>query len=432
MRILLLNTSFPPQARSAAHLFHDLGVTLSQRGHAVSVVTEFPWRRLGNDTLDAKYRGWHLFTREEMDGMRVTRVRGFPFSESGMIGRGVNTLLLPLTFSLGAMLTAKPDVALVYSPPLTVGLAAFLYGRWRGVPFVFNVQDIYPQTLVELGLLKNPFLIHFFEWVEQFVYRRAARIVVHSEGNRQYLIEQRGVPPGKIVAIPNWVDTDALKPAERMNSFRETHHLGDRFVVCYAGTLGYAQDLEPILVAARELKTQPEILFLFVGEGVREQEWKERASALALTNARFLPLQPKVTYPALIAAMDIGLVPLTDALRTPVVPGKLLDIMAGARPAIAMVHPTSDTTRIIREARCGYAIPPNDADALRIAILKLYEARAFARQLGENGRAYALAHFSRAAGAEQYERLFESIINRRERRDAEEIRNPKSEIEGTS
>ncbi|MBI4454648.1 MAG: glycosyltransferase family 4 protein [Acidobacteria bacterium] len=411
MRILFLNTSFPPMARSAAHLFHNLGCNLVSFGNTVSVVTELPWRRLGSAECADKYRNARFWLPEKMNGMNVIRVRGFPFREGGLIGRGVNALLLPLTFYLGARSMGEHDVALVYCPPVTLGLAAFLIKQLHRMPFVFNVQDIYPQTLIDLGLMKNRLLIRFFEWVERFSYSRAAAIVVHSEGNRQYLIHRRGVSAEKVEVIPNWVDIDLFRQSDPENGFREKHGLGSKFLVCYAGTMGYAQDLGPIIQAAKELQEIDDIRFLLIGEGVRAIEWRRMAERLCLDNVQFLPLQPPSVYPSIVAACDVGMVPLTTQLRTPVVPGKLLDFMGARRPVIATVNADGDTSQIIREANCGYAFSPDDGHSVAAAILTLYRNPTIAHELGQNGGTYAESHFSLSVCAAKYEALFKRIIS---------------------
>lgn len=410
MRILLLNTSFPPQSYSAARLFHELGCELIARGHAVTVVTEFPRRRLSASSRAGVVRPRGFFSRETMDGIRVIRVRGFPFREESLLGRGLSALLVPFTFLAGALRSGPQDVVLVYSPPLTLGLAAILYRWLRRTPFVFNVQDIYPQTLVELGLLKNTFLIRIFERIERVCYKRAARVVVHSDGNRRYLVMRRGVSPEHVEAVFNWVDVDAIRPMARVNGFRSAHGLGSRFVVTYAGTMGYAQDLGAVLDAAARLASCSDILFLLVGEGVREAEWKARAADQGLANVRFLPLQPKDVYPDLLAASDVGLVPLTDRLRTPVVPGKLQDLMASGRPVVAAVLPDGDAARIVEESSCGVAVSPDDAAGIAAAITAMFEDPGLAAKFGENGRAYAEMRFSVRACATRYERLLEALI----------------------
>jgi glycosyltransferase involved in cell wall biosynthesis len=410
MRILLLNTSFPPQARSAARLFHDLGSYLTRLGHEVTVVTELPWRRLGGDA-----NATVILRREHVNGMNVHRVRGYPFREQSLLGRGINLLWVPFRFYFVAGSAGRQDVALVYSPPLTLGLTAWMLKRRHGVPFVFNVQDIYPQTLIDLGYMKNPLMIRVFEWIERFIYRQAARIVVHSEGNRQYLVRPGRAGPNKVVVIPNWVDTEVIRPSERLNQFRQKHGIGQKFLVCYAGTMGYAQDLSVFFQAADQLRAYEDILFLLVGEGVRASEWREKAEELRLSNVLFLPLQTQSEYLSLVNACDVGLVPLIRTLRTPVVPAKLLDFMAVARPVIASVNLDGDTSRIIHEANCGYAFAPDDPEGVRNAVLALYEDPSLARKLGRNARRYAEVRFSLKTCAGSYEELFSSIVHHRGR-----------------
>ncbi|NIO21903.1 MAG: glycosyltransferase [Candidatus Aenigmarchaeota archaeon] len=288
-----------------------------------------------------------------------------------------------------------------------------MFKCFQNIPFVFNVQDIYPQTPIELGLMKNQVLIKFSEWIENFVYKETARIVVHSQGNRDYLIKRKSVPPEKVNVIHNWVDTEAVRPSEKMNGFRKREQLGNRFVVCYAGTMGYAQDLNPIIEAADILKSDEDILFLLIGEGIQEAEWKRKVKTLRLKNVRFLPLQPKSIYPSIIAASDVGLVPLTKNLRTPVVPGKLLDFMAGARPIIATANLNGDTAKIIREAKCGYVLPPQDGKQVAQAILELYHNPDVANRLGSNGRIFTESNFSLRASGGQYEELFRQLADKR-------------------
>jgi glycosyltransferase involved in cell wall biosynthesis len=411
MNILLLNTSFPPMARSAAHLFYELGCYLLDKGHRVSVVTEIPWRRLGSENIAFQHQAVCFHFHEVMDGMHVVRIKGFPFREGSTLGRGINATLVPLTFFFGARYVPSPDIILVYSPPLTLGFTAYLFKRFHNVPFVFNAQDIYPQTPIELGLMKNPLLINFSEWIEQFIYKEASRIVVHSQGNHHYLVSRKSVPSGKVTVIHNWVDTEVLRPSERLNGFRHQHQLENRFVVCYAGTMGYAQDLLPIIEAAQILEEVEDILFLLIGEGIQEAKWKRKVGALGLKNVRFLPLQAKSIYPSIIAASDIGIVPLTKNLHTPVVPGKLLDFMAGSRPIIATANLNGDTAKIIREAGCGYVLPPQDGRQVAEAILELYRDPSAASRMGTNGRAYTKSRFSLKICGAQYEELFRQLLS---------------------
>ena len=205
------------------------------------------------------------------------------------------------------------------------------------------------------------------------------------------------------------MDTERIRPANRLNTFRTEQGIEEQFLVCYAGTMGYAQDLSPILAAAKKLRDHKNILFFLVGEGVRAAEWSRAAKDLP--NVRYLPLLSEAEYTSLVDACDIGLVPLAGELRTPVVPAKLLDFMAAARPVIATVNRDSDTANIISTARCGFSFSPRDPAALADAILFLHGNRDEATALGNNGRKYAEDFFSLQKCSASYENLFFDLLN---------------------
>jgi glycosyltransferase involved in cell wall biosynthesis len=299
---------------------------------------------------------------------------------------------------------------LIYSPPLPLALAGGAYRRWYGAPFVLNVQDLYPQTVIDLGLLRNGLAIKAAEKLEATAYRLADRIVVHSPGNQEFLVDRKGVQPAKVKVIYNWVDVERVQPGPKENGFRHQHGLTGRFVVSFAGLMGYAQDLSIVIAAAESLQDRPQIVFLLVGEGVGEANWKAMVKQKRLRNVQFLPMQPKDTYLRLLAASDVCLVPLTSDLRTPVVPGKLQSIMASGRPVIATVPLGGDTSGIIHKAQCGYAIQPGNLRDFCDAVLRLYNVPGLSHKLGASGRAYAERHFSLTSCCEAYEQVFEEVV----------------------
>jgi colanic acid biosynthesis glycosyl transferase WcaI len=402
MKILLFNNCFPPMANSAANLFHELAKYFIAHGHDVGVVTELPWRRKStNDDLgDAN----HL---DIIDNINVIRVKGFPFSEGSIFARGINAALVPISFYRGGKSFPDPDVILVYSPPLTLGVAAYL----SRVPFVFNAQDIYPQTPIDLGLMKNKLLIKFSEFLERFIYKKAAAITVHSSGNRDYLINERNIPPDKVMVVHNWIDTDLISPKVDGNKFRTELGLNSKFIVGYAGTMGYAQDLNPILQSANILKDLDDILFLLIGDGIHEKKWRSQIQSFDLKNVRFLSLQPAQRYPEIVSSFDVGLVPLTDKLTTPVVPGKLKDFMSCGKPVIATVNLNGDTAKLVCESGCGHAISQNDPQKVADKILNLKQNPTECKKMGENGRAYAVKHFSLEKCGQEYLDIFQIIVN---------------------
>lgn len=404
MKILLLTDAFPPEIRSSSHLMFELAEDLCTRGHGVEVVTCAPRYNLPAP-MPAPPRGW--VTRERFAGFEVTRVRTPAIHNVGHWRRGLGQLLLPLAFYAAGRRRAPPDVILTYSPPLTLGVAShWLARRWR-VPFVFNVQDLFPQNAIDLGALHNPLLIAFFRALERFLYHRAAAIVLHSDGNAAW-VRCLGIDSAKLHVIPNWADTQRHRPETRQaaNSFRTRLRLEDRFVVLFAGVMGYAQDMETIVEAAAHLADQPRPLFLLVGDGSERPRVERRLGELGLANVRLLPFVPREDYPALVASSDVGLVTLKNTMRTPVVPSKLQSFMASGLPVILSLNEQSDAWNIVRQADCGLLVPPGRPAELAAAIRRLGDDPAWGAALGARGRQYALQHFDRRACVDKCEKLF--------------------------
>ena len=402
MNVLVLTSFFPPEVMGCGHLYHELAETLVKEGHRVTVITSIPRRRLPND-VKKQYRG-KLLLREMMDGIRVIRVGVIPLPLDVPVTRGIDHFLSALTYLIGGLLSLEQDVTIVYSPPLTLGLTSYMLGRLGKIPFVLNVQDIFPRYVVDIGALRNPFLIRLFEHIESFVYSKATYISVHSPGNRDYLVSQ-GVDPGKLMVIPNWTDVDSIQPSEKLNEFRVEHNLNGLFIVSYVGTMGQAQDVDVIVECAVLLREYTDMLFLLVGEGSEKKRARRKAEALALDNVRFLPIQSREEYPSVLYASDVCLANLRKEITTPVVPSKILNIMASGRPVIASLPPDGDAPRIVQEAKCGFCVEAGDAHGLARAIVKLYNDRDLAEILGRNGRLYAEKNFSRALCVGRYEEL---------------------------
>ncbi len=401
MNVLLISDAFPPEVRSSSHLMFELSEELAGRGHRVSVLTTFPRYNL-TDRHQAETG--RLFRREKLNRLEVARVYSLPIHNVRPVMRGIGHLQLGLGFGLAGLLTQRPDAVICYSPPLLLGLSSRLVAGWNEAAFVFNVQDLFPQNAIDLGILRNLTLITLFRRVEKYIYRRAHAITVHSPANRSFLLAQ-GVPPGKVRVINNWVDTDLHRPADRQNHLRTRFNLGKKFVALFAGVLGYAQDISVILDAATQLRDDPEILFLVVGDGMEREALQQGIRGRGLTNVRWDNFVAREEYPTLVAASDVGLVTLKAMMKTPVVPSKIQGLMACGRPIIATLNSESDAHAILREAGCGMAFSAGDAVELANALRSLKADQALCRRMGANARAYALAHFSKAVCVDQYESL---------------------------
>jgi glycosyltransferase involved in cell wall biosynthesis len=408
MNILLITAYFPPEVGSAAHLFHDLGIEFVNRGHRVTVLTGYPAYNVDQASLPEKYRTGKRMV-ETVHGMTVVRVRSPRMPRHVPVLRGVEQVLMAFRFALAGIfhVPERSDVVLVYSPPLFLGLSALAIRWFRRPKVIVNIQDLFPQSAVDLGVLKNGILIRLFRRIESRIYQNADRITVHSEGNRQHVIRCGG-DAGRTSDVPNPVDTRAIVPGPRNNAFRASLSVADdELVFSFAGVIGLSQDLDTVIDAAHLLQGSVRAVFYIVGDGIEKARLTEKARGL--TNVRFLPMLPIDQYVSLLHASDVCLVTLHQEVKTPVVPSKILSIMAAGRPILASLPLAGDAPRIIDDARCGVCIGPNDPQAFADAVRRMCGNRAQFAAMGESGRAYVVGHFSMEQCATVYEELFKSV-----------------------
>ncbi|MEW6387995.1 MAG: glycosyltransferase family 4 protein [Thermodesulfobacteriota bacterium] len=408
MKILLISAFFPPEVGSAAHLYYELGQALRSRGHEVTVLTGLPRYHVAEP--GGAYRRRPLIY-ETYHGLRVVRTFNLKIPWDIPVLRGADQFVFAFFAAGTGMLLPPFDVALVYSPPLPLALAAWGLCRLRRRPLVVNVQDLFPQSAIDLGLLHNPYLIRFFRGLETFLYQRADLVMVHSEGNRRLILASGGAPE-RVMTVSNWVDTAEVRPGRRDNWVRTTLGLNQRFLVSFAGIMGYSQDLETVLQSADLLRDEPEIAFVLVGDGVEKPKLVEMVRRRNLTNVFFLPMQPKERYPDVLAASDLCLATLRPEVKTPVVPSKILSIMAAGRPVLAGLPLEGDAPALISEAGCGLAVPPGRPDSMAQAIRQLYRHPEERLGMGANGRQYAVEYLSLAKWAERLEKNFAEICAR--------------------
>lgn len=406
MKVLLVTPYYPPEIGGAAHLMVELAVSLKSRGHRITVLTGYP--RYNVKVMPPQYRRSFWMT-EVLDGIEVKRTRILTLPRGSMIGRGLEHFFVGAWLTALAAVVPRADVAMVLSPPLPLPWMVALLGRIRRIPVVVNIQDLFPREAVELGMLTNPALIRFFERMESEVYRWASRVTVHSPGNKDHVVA-RGGTSGRVRVVGNWIDLDRIRPGDRDNDFSRRYALGGRFVVSYAGTMGWAQDMGTIVRAAALLRDRGNVLFLFVGDGVEKGKAQVMSQELGLANMLWLPTQPWSVYPEILSASDACLINLCPELRTPVVPSKLLSIMAAGRPVVASLPAESDARRMIAEAGSGLVVDAGDEKALAAAIGRLAADPGLGREMGRRGRAYAEANLSREYCTGQMESVMKDAI----------------------
>ena len=408
MRVLLVTQWFSPEP---VKLPADLAETLKSLGHQVEILTAFPNYPEGK--LYAGYRQ-KIVQREVIRGVDVTRVPIFPDHSRSAVKRIVNYLSYSISAALiGIFVTKKPDVIFVYGSPYTTAIAGWVHSKIRGVPYVFNVLDLWPEALEASGLMPSRLAAWLVGAGARLIYRSAAAIVVVSHGFRSHLIEL-GVQPEKISVVSNWVDTDLYKPVERSEEEREKRGMSGHFNLLFAGNVGPAQGLETVLEAAALLRDRTDIQFLIAGDGVSLAGLKNQAQRLGLENVRFLGRLPESEMPALFAAADVLLVTLKrHPLFDITIPHKIFAYMASGKPILAAL--SGESADIIEQAGAGRGIPPGDPENLARTVVEM--ARLNADELaamGAHGRAAVCERYSRARLTQQTATVLSEVATRRE------------------
>lgn len=407
MKILLLSLYYRPDTASTGRYMAQLARSLSELGHEVTVVTTAPHYK--RPRLPDEYRG-RLYRKEVDDGVEIWRNRVVCAPEgASALRRVANYGSYHLTSTVEALCVGQPDVVMATSPPLTTGLTARLTASLRGVPYVYAVQDVWPDVLVDTGYLDDGAVVSGLERVEGLIYDGAAAVTVLS-GEMRRTVERKEVPPRRVEVIPSAVDTDFIRPLSGENAFADAHGLERPFVVLHAGNVGHSQDFETLLEAAALLEDEPDVLFLVVGDGDRKEDVVRAADERSLSNVRFLPFQPWSRVPQMLAASDVQLALLKPDLTSHSTPSKVYTAMASERPVVVAMDPESDPRQLVRETGSGIGIGPGDPEALAGTVRSLRKDAEGRRRMGRRGRRYAEERLSPAAVARRYEALLESVV----------------------
>ena len=393
MRFLLITDSYPPEIRSTSQILYDLVEELKERDYEVSVVTTKPRYNLSSEDSSRKYK---LVTEE--NGVKVVRIDTPSIHKVNYLKRGLATLILPFLFYrvIKKEIKEKPDIIFVYSPPLTLGLSGVWAKKYFSSKFIFNVQDIFPQNAIDLGILKNSFIIKFFELIEKWIYKRADIISVHSEGNRQFLLDKKNQSEKKLRVIHNWIDLSEYKNIVSTKDFRTEYDLNSKFIILFAGVLGPSQGLSNIIDIAKRIE--------------EKEKLEKKVNSENIKNVSFYPFIDKDIYPELLKSVDVGLVSLSSKNKTPVVPGKLLGYMAAGLPILAVLNKESDCHDIIKKAKCGFNLIPEDEKGIINSILELESNKKLRKEFGESGRIFAENNFSKKTCIDSYEGIFKEIV----------------------
>jgi len=409
VHILVLCPHFAPDSAPTGVVMTAIVDGLVERGHRLHVVTALPWYE--HHAVDAQWRG-RLARHEDTPWGRITRVHPFPTDKRNLRARALGFAGFTGLASVHALLTRpRPDVVLAMSPPLPIGLAGLAVARARRAPFVFNIQDVFPDVAIELGLLTDRRVIKAASWAERFSYAHSDAVTVLSDDLRDNVVaklaQRRRPARTRVEVIPNFVDTTRITPANRENSYRREYGLEGKTVVMYAGNVGLSQSLELVIDAAKALRDRDDVVFVINGGGSALAAL--RAAAAAMTNVVLVTYQPPDRLGEVLAAADVHLVPLKRGLAKASVPSKLYSVLAAGRPVLASVDPGTEVERTITGAGAGICVAPDDAAPFIAALRSLVDAPLERAAMGAAGRRFVEGWVSPRAVASQYDDLLRAV-----------------------
>lgn len=411
MKILIIHQYYLVPGQPGGSRFNEMARYWSRAGHQVTVIAG-SLNYVTGETVERARKRW-VSVEQEGDVM-VWRCHVPQSYVKGYLGRMWAFFAFTLSSATAAMLVERPDVVISTSPPLTVAIPGWLLSRVRfRIPWVFEVRDLWPESAVTTGVLRNgSFLTRLLYWLERWACRRATRINVLTPAFRDDIVRRGLAAAGKIVFVPNGADVQSFEPRPASAELRKALGWGDRFVVMYAGAHGRANAIGQLLDAAELLRNRPDILIATVGDGPERAGLEAEARRRQLDNIMFCGPQPKESMPDIVNACDVGAAVLQDnpTFRT-VYPNKVFDYMACARPTLLAIDGVARHL-VCQEARAGMFAKPESGPAIAEAIRALASAPALRKEMGERGRQWVLANATREALAARYLGILESLVER--------------------
>jgi glycosyltransferase involved in cell wall biosynthesis len=406
MKIMFLSHYYPPEVNAPASRTSEHCRAWAKLGHDVTVVTCAP-----NHPGGTVYPGFQnrLFQTEISDGVRVIRLWTFMAANEGFLLRTLNYISFLVAVVCALPRLPKPDVVVSTSPQFFCGLAGLAVRTFKRVPWVLEVRDLWPESIITVGAMNKGVVTRALEAVERFGYRKADFIVAVTDSFVPHIVE-RGGTPSRIAIVKNGVDLALFQQdAAGAARIRSELKLEGKFIAAYVGTHGMAHGLSTILDAADRLRTNARIMFLLVGDGAERANLERQRQERQLENVIILGQRAKSDMPAIWTATDASLILLrrNDLFRK-VLPSKMFEAMAMRRPIILGVE--GESHELLAAAEAGIAIPPQDAAALGDAVLKLANDSDLAAKLGANGDTFVRANFDRAVLAQRYLKILDATI----------------------
>ena len=365
MHVLFLSHYFPPEVNAPANRTFEHARRWVADGHRVTVITGVPNHPKGE--LFPGYRN-RWIQEETRDGIRVVRTWMYLTANEGFLRRTLNYVLFAVTAVLASLRIDRPDVVVATSPQFFCGLAGAVVARLKRRPFVLEVRDLWPDSIVQLGQLHDRRAVRLLEALESALYRSAAGIVVVTRAFVDH-IAARGIPRERILFVPNGIEPELFQPRAPDRELLRRHGLEGKFLVAYVGTLGLAHGLVTIVEAAERLRDEKDVVFLLIGDGADRSRLEQEIARRGLGNVRLLGLRPREEIPAWLSVIDLTLVVLRDLpVFATVIPSKVFEFLAQERPML-LSAPRGEIRSLVEEAKAGFVIEPEDPDALARAVL---------------------------------------------------------------
>jgi glycosyltransferase involved in cell wall biosynthesis len=403
LHILLIHQAFAALDEPGGTRHHELSRYFAEQGHQVTIITS-PISYLTGKPRQEKIQ----WVDKQTDGPHITILRAYayPALHRNFAHRVINFISFMISSFLTGLGVKNVDLVWGTSPPIFQALTAWALARLKKAPFLFEVRDLWPAFAVAVGVLRQPFLIKLSEWLEQFLYRHADKIVVNSPGFVQY-VRNRGA--SQVEVIPNGTDTSMFNPSLDGSSFRSAHGLEDKFIALYAGAHGLSNDLSVVLDAAHKLLSREDIKIVLLGDGKDKLALQAAAAKNNLENVCFLPPIPKIEMPFALAAANacIAILKPLELYKT-TYPNKVFDYMAAGKPVILAIDGV--IREVVEKAGAGIPVPPGDPDALANAILSLADDPGLAHQMGKQARDYVDIHFKRETLASNFNEILVQLV----------------------
>ena len=402
MNVLLIHQAFASPNEGGGTRHYELAHHCIGKGHNFTIVASNLSYLSGKRTTKIL----SLCIEEILDGIRVLRAYTYPALHRTFIWRVISFFSYMFTSLLASTRSKDIDLVMGTSPPIFQAVSAWVVSTLRRRPFLLEIRDLWPEFAVDMGVLKNPILIHSSRWLEGFLYARADHLLVNSPAYRDYLIG-KGVPPAKVSLIPNGVDPAMFDPNSNGKHIRKELGLTDKFIVTYAGALGLANDIPTLLRAANRLRENDQVRFLLVGDGKERSQLEALTKRLDLPNVIFAGSRPKSEMSEILAASDACIAILQDIrMFCTTYPNKVFDYMAAGKPTILAIDGV--IREVLQAAKGGIFVSPGDDIALAEAVAYLADNRKQAKAMGIAARNYVVEHFNRYDQAQ----AFVDLINR--------------------